>query len=352
MLLGRATPEATARYMSRHAKWKNTGFYRQAQSWTISSLGIGTYLGDMSAEADAAYCEAIQAAVRGGINFIDTSLNYRNQRSERAIGQAIIRLMQQPKDLDRDEFVVCTKAGYLVRDALPEGLESHDIVGKMHSMAPQFLADQLERSRRNLGLETIDVFYLHNPETQFGFIDHEEFYTRVRRAFEFLESAVSDGKIQFYGAATWEGFRKPHALSLTRMETVAREVAGPNHHFRFIQLPYNLAMPEALTSRHETSNGNQAVSVLQAAEALGITVVASASILQARLARELPEELGVSLPGLRTDAQRAIQFSRSAPGITTSLVGMGRPEHVAENLGVADVAPLSAAEYGSLIRAK
>jgi aryl-alcohol dehydrogenase-like predicted oxidoreductase len=318
----------------------------------ISSLGIGTYLGDTSAEADAAYCDAIQAALRGGINFIDTSLNYRNQRSEQAIGQAIIRLMQQPEELDRDEFVVCTKAGYLVRDALPEGLRSEDIVGRMHSMAPGFLADQLERSRRNLGLETIDVFYLHNPETQFGFIDHDEFYRRVGRAFEFLESAVADSKIQFYGAATWEGFRKPHALSLTRLEAVAREVAGPDHHFRFIQLPYNLAMPEACTSRHEARDGGQNASVLQTAEALGVTVVASASILQARLARELPDELGTALPGLRTDAQRAIQFSRSAPGITTSLVGMGRPEHVAENLGVADVTPLTSAEYNALIQAK
>ena len=352
MLLGRATPEATARYTTRHAEWKNTGFYRQAQGWTVSSVGIGTYLGDMSAEADAAYSHAIQTALRGGINLVDTSLNYRNQRSEQAIGQAIIRLMQQPKDLDRDEFVVCTKAGYLVRGALPEGLQPEDIVGRMHSMAPVFLADQLERSRRNLGLETIDVLYLHNPETQFGFIDHEEFYERLRRAFEFLESAVGDGKIQFYGAATWEGFRKPHALSLTRMETVAREVAGPDHHFRFIQLPYNLAMPEAFTSRHETRGDGQNASVLEAAEALGITVVASASILQARLARELPEELGAALPGLETDAQRAIQFSRSAPGITTSLVGMGRAEHVAENLGVADVPSLSSAEYETLLRAK
>src|SRR5687768_18153718 len=179
MLLGRATPEATARYTSHHAAWKDTGFYRQAQRWTVSSLGIGTYLGETSTEADSAYSQAIQAALRGGVNFVDTSLNYRNQRSERAIGQAIIRLMQPHKDLDRDEFVVCTKAGYLVRDALPEGLQSEDIVGRMHSMAPAFLADQLERSRRNLGVETIDVFYLHNPETQFGFIDQEEFYRRM-----------------------------------------------------------------------------------------------------------------------------------------------------------------------------
>src|SRR4029078_8449888 len=101
----------------------------------------------MSPDVDEAYTSAVLAAVRGGINFIDTSLNYRHQRSERAIGQAILKLLEVPKHVDRDELAVCTKAGYLFRGATPESLSSSDIVGGMHSMAPVFLADQLERSR-------------------------------------------------------------------------------------------------------------------------------------------------------------------------------------------------------------
>lgn len=344
MLLGRATPEATARYVARHGELKRHAFYREAQGCHVSSLGLGTYLGAMSPEVDEGYTAAAIAAVRGGINFLDTSLNYRHQRSERAIGQAIIKLTQVPRVVDRDELMVCTKAGYIVRGALPEDLPAGDIAGKMHCIAPQFLRDQLERSRLNLGLETIDVFYLHNPETQFGFVSHEEFYLRVRAAFELLETAVSESKIQYYGAATWEGFRKPHALSLTRMESVAREVGGSDHHFRFIQLPYNLAMPEAFTSRHEEVDG-ESITVLEAARRLGITVVGSASILQARLAQELPGELASSLPGLTTDAQRAIQFARSASGLTTALVGMSSAEHVVENLGVAQVSPVEHQQY-------
>ena len=258
-------------------------------------------------------------------------------------------MLDSPKQLDRDEFAVCTKAGYLVRGATPDRLNPADIVGGMHSMAPVFLADQLERSRVNLGLETIDVFYLHNPETQFGFIPAAEFDHRLRLAFEFLEQAVKDQKIQFYGAATWEGFRKPHALSIVKMETIARDIAGSNHHFRFVQLPFNLAMPEAYTSRHEELNGSP-LTVLETAETLGITVVASASILQSKLSRDLPGVLAESLPGLSTDAQRAIQYARSTPGITTALVGMGRAEHVDENLGVAPVPPLSRNEYFHIFR--
>jgi aryl-alcohol dehydrogenase-like predicted oxidoreductase len=349
MLLGRATPEATARFIARHGHLKHAGFYRDTPLGSVSSLGIGTYLGDMTPKTDTAYTEAIVAAVRGGINFIDTSLNYRNQRSERAIGQAILRLLDSPKQVDRDEFAVCTKAGYLIRGAMPAQLRPDDTVGGMHSMAPEFLADQIERSRVNLGLETIDVFYLHNPETQFGFVSHDEFGNRLKRAFEFLERAAGEGKIQFYGAATWEGFRKPQALSLVAMEAAARQIAGVHHHFRFIQLPFNLAMPEAFTSRHEEWNGSPAT-VLETAAALGITVISSASILQSKLARDLPDGLAATLPGLSTDAQRAIQFARSTPGITSALVGMSRVEHVQENLGLASVPPLSNSEYARLLR--
>ena len=310
MLLGRATPEATARYAARHGHLKLHSFYRVAQGWDVSSLGLGTYLGAMNDELDASYTAAAIAAVRGGVNFIDTSLNYRHQRSERALGQAIIKLTQIPRDVDRDELAICTKAGYLVRNAAPEGLHAGDVVGGMHSIAPVFLADQLERSRLNLGLETIDVYYLHNPETQFGFVGPDEFYARIRAAFEFLESAAASEKIQYYGAATWEGFRKPQALSLVRLEAIARQVGGADHHFRFIQLPYNLAMPEAYTSRHEELNG-AAVTVLEAAQQLGITVVASASLLQARLARDLPEDFAAGLKNLSTT--RSVRSSSLVP---------------------------------------
>ena len=73
--------------------------------------------------------------------------------------------------MQRDEIVVSTKAGFLTPGAVPEFLKPEDVVGGMHSMAPDFLADQIDRSRANLGVDTIDVFYLHNPETQLGFRD-------------------------------------------------------------------------------------------------------------------------------------------------------------------------------------
>jgi aryl-alcohol dehydrogenase-like predicted oxidoreductase len=218
----------------------------------------------------------------------------------------------------------------------------------MHCLSPGFLSDQLDRSRNNLGLETIDVFYLHNPETQLKLLPRADFDRRILSAFELLEEKVAEGKIRFYGAATWDGFRKaaghPEGLSLVRMAELARAAGGEEHHFRFIQLPLNLAMGEAVAQRNEAVDGKPAT-ILEAAEQLGISVVASASLLQARLSRNLPDEVAHAFPGFQTDAQRALQFTRSAPGVSVALVGMSNPAHVRENLAVASVPPVSKQDF-------
>ena len=232
--------------------------------------------------------------------------------------------------------MVCTKAGFLTPGAVPGFLKPEHVVGKMHSMDPDFLADQIERSRANLAVDTIDVFYLHNPETQLGFLTREEFDARMRRAFGRLEQLVAEHKIRWYGAATWDGFRKKGALSLPRMVEIALEECGPEHHFRFIQLPFNLGMVEAFVDKPE--------SVLQAASRLGIAAIASATLSQTQVLEHMPKSVAELLPGL-TNAQRAIQFTRSTPGISAALVGMGRREHVLENLGVAPVSPATHEQY-------
>jgi len=305
----------------------------------FSTLGLGTYLGNPDDVTDVAYRNAVITAIRRGINFLDTAINYRHQRSERSIGAALAQLFAAC-DAQRDQIVVATKAGFLTPDAVPEFLKPEDVAGGMHSMQPDFLADQIDRSRANLDLNTIDIFYLHNPETQLRFVSRDEFERRIGLAFAKLETLVADGRIRHYGTATWDGYRLPAgkpALDLARLVEIATEVGGAHHHFRFVQLPFNFAMPEAFT------NG-----VLDLAVRSGIAVVASATLLQARLARELPEGLAERFPGLATDAQRAVQFTRSTPGILAALVGMSRVAHVTENLAVASVPALTADAYRGL----
>ena len=157
-----------------------------------------------------------------------------------------------------------------------------------------------------------------------------------------------------YGVATWNGFRLASGSSsfhsLVRMAELARGIAGEQHGFRFIQLPFNLAMPEALTVRNHSLNGTE-VSTVEAAGALGISVIASASLLQGQVARGLPQKIREPLGSLNTDAQTAIQFVRSTPGVTTALVGMSSVAHVEENLELAKVAPASEQEFSRLFNA-
>jgi aryl-alcohol dehydrogenase-like predicted oxidoreductase len=197
-------------------------------------------------------------------------------------------------------------------------------------------------------LRTIDIYYIHNPETQLEGVTRKEFLDRARLAFELLERAAAQGKIKYYGTATWNGYRQPFGasdyLSLSELIDVAREVGGANHRFRVIQLPYNLSMLEALTLVNQEVE-TERLSVLEAATALNVTVMCSASILQARLAAGLPPSVKDSLPGLATDAQRAIQFVRSTPGVTTALVGMSQRAHVEENLMTARVSPAPVEDF-------
>jgi aryl-alcohol dehydrogenase-like predicted oxidoreductase len=357
MIGGHATAEGTARYVQRQAGRLPAEHFRLLAGLHVSSLGLGTYLGREDDATDALYQKAVGRALERGINVLDTAVNYRHQRSERSIGAALAAAIARGLVV-RDEVLVTTKGGYLAFDGAvpadprayfvatyvrPGIIRSGEVVGS-HCMAPRYLRDQLDRSRANLGLETIDVYYLHNPESQLDEIAPADFRARLREAFATLEEAAGEGKLRLYGAATWNGYRvdpgERGALSLPEMVEVAREVGGPDHRFRVIQLPYNLAMPEAFTRANQRLDG-AFFSTLDVARHLGLYVMASASMLQGRLAQGLPAQFADLVPGLSTDAQRAIQFVRSTPGVGTALVGMKSAAHVDENAAVAAVAPLA-----------
>ena len=369
LLPGRATREGSARYVTRFADRLPPAHFRDFPGGLrVSSLGVGTYLGREDDATDQAYERAVARALERGINVIDSAVNYRHQRSERAVGRALAAGVARGA-FARDEILIATKGGFIPFDrdvpADPRAYFSAtyvqtgivrpgDIAGGAHCMTPRYLEDQIARSRANLGVETIDVYYLHNPESELADLDRSAFLARLRAAFTALERAAADGRIGVYGTATWNGYRQdPSAqeyLSLAELTTLAREIAGDAHHFRVIQLPYNLAMPEAFT-RGNQRLGDALVSALTAAEKLGLYVMASASIYQGKLAQNLPPVVAEFLPGLATDAQRALQFVRSTPGIGTALVGMKSLGHVEENAGVAAAPPVPWEQFQRLFTA-
>jgi aryl-alcohol dehydrogenase-like predicted oxidoreductase len=346
-----ATRDGTKRFAARSAN--GAEFRRELpRGLSVSALGIGTYLGDCTDADDAAYTDAIRAAIAAGVNVIDTAINYRGQRSERVVGRAIAECIAEGA-VTRDELVLCTKGGYVAFDGTPPAsrqaydawlerellgtgvVTREELVRGGHCITPKFLSRQLARSRENLGVEAIDLYYVHNPEEQLLGVDREAFAKRLRAAFVLLEERAAAGEIGGYGCATWTGLRVPpehrQHLSLASLVGLAREVGGTLHHFRAVQLPVNLAMPEAARLPTQAL-GRHRVPLLEAADALGVTVVASAPLMQGRLTDGLPAEVRELLPGCSTDAQRALRFAASLPAVRIVLAGMRRREHVAENV--------------------
>ena len=331
----------------------------------MSSIGIGTYLGSPDDPTDEVVVQAIVQSVKNGINILDTAINYRRERGEKSVGLALGQLIRSG-EIRRDEIFVCTKGGFLPQSLgaswyaqrfgkKAKGIGMDDLVAGCHCMHPEYLSDQLDRSLKNLGLQTIDLYYIHNPETQLGKVEDHTFYERLARAFEFLESAVADGKIKNYGLATWKAFRVPEeneqSISLSKVKALARQAAeGDKDHFRFIQLPLNLPMPEA--ARKPTQRvGEQLLTAIEAApRELNIFPIASGSISQGKalsLAEKLKPKIG---SGLTHSAHGALQFTRSAPGLATALVGMKQPNHVQQNLELCKRTLLAPEQFQALFK--
>ena len=358
-----ATQSATWAYRDDHEEFART-FFRRYADCVVSSIGVGTYLGDPTDERDERYHDAIVQALESGVNVVDTAINYRNQRSERVVGGAI-----RDAAVDREAVLVATKGGFVPFDGarppdpgqyvfdeyVDRGIvEQDDLARGQHAITPSFIDDQLDRSLSNLDLDTIDLYYVHNPETQLAERSREAVYDQLEAAFTRLEERVADGDVRHYGVATWEAFRVPedHESYLSLPEVVRRaraaaDAAGADGtNFRAVQLPFNVQMADAFTVKsHEGPEGPQ--SALEFAHEAGLDVFTSASILQGRLADGLPLEVAAKLSG-DTNAQRAINFARSGPGVTCSLVGMGSPAHVTENVAAGTFEPLGAGAFDSV----
>jgi len=351
---GTTTSAGSARFRDRGVNDRGlpAGHFRLAPGGlTLSSLGLGTYLGRPDAATDLAVQDAVAVSVRSGrVNVIDTAINYRHQRAERSVGRGIAHLLQQGAAA-RDELFVATKVGYLAPDGesplapdqwiqheLIDGgvLHPDDIVDGVHAMAPGYLSDQIERSRHNLGLETLDLLYLHNAaDAQLPVVGVEEFKRRLGLAFERLEEHRQSGHLTSYGLATWEVLRVPLTdpvhLALADVVDIAQSAGGADHGFRFVQFPFNREMPEA-AERSNQPAGGEIVPLFEAARRLGIGCFTSVPLLQGQLAKG-------PMDGALTAAQSALQFARSAPGTIGPLVGSKSPAHLAEDLGVASFPP-------------
>lgn len=297
----------------------------------------------------------------GRVNVLDTAINYRYQRAERSVGRALARVVDAG-DIDRSSVFLASKNGYFAPDAesgippdrwvaeelvRPGILDPNDVVDGCHAMSRSYLSDQFRRTRQNLGVEVVDLLYLHNaPDAQLPVVGHDTFLARLKEAFSLYESFRDSGQLATYGLATWDCLRaapkSPEYLALESAVRVAREVGGKDHGFRFVQFPFNVAMPEAIRDRNQPV-GDEKRTLFDAARRLGIGCFTSVPLLQGQLARAGPKREGLS------PAQTALQFARSAPGTLAPLIGQKRPEHLSENLELASRPPWPAEQFAALL---
>ncbi len=360
-----ATADATWRYRERFGESFGRTYFRRFPPGVCSSLGIGTYLGEPTAAVDDQYRSALQSALNYGINHIDTAVNYRCQRSERVVGEVL-----STTDIDREQLVVSTKGGFVPFDTTrpddpgryvrkqfvePGLVDTDSLVRGSHSLDPNFIEAMIDQSLDNLGVETIDCYYLHNPETQLLAVEADELYDQLEVVFERLERRRAAGDIGVYGLATWQAFRVEAShqqyLSLpdilSRAQAAAETVgAAETHGLQVIQLPFNVEMADAFTVTAQPTT-DEPVSILEYAHDSELSVVTSASLGQGGLAEAIPSAVDAELSG-DTAAQRAVNFARSAPGVTCSLVGMKSLEHVAENIAAGTFDPLGASAFDTI----
>src|SRR6056297_381610 len=267
-----ATADGTWAYRDRFGDSFGRTYFRRFPPGVCSSIGIGTYLGEPTDRVDEAHRKAIETALENGINHVDTAINYRCQRSERVVGDVLAET-----DVDRESIVVATKGGFLpfdgerpadpgqyIREQFvePGVVEPGSLVRGSHSLAPGFIDESLDRSLSNLGVDRVDCYYLHNPETQLLDNDREAVYDQLEAAFELLERRRAAGEVGIYGLATWQAFRVPQShqqyLSLPavieRAETAAERVGVEDHGLQALQLPFNVEMADAFTVKSQPTS--------------------------------------------------------------------------------------------------
>ena len=367
-LEGYATPDGTRKYTDYAiSQGKPRSHFKSFDNLNLSSLGMGTYLGQLSEEDDQAVENAVYQSVRSGaINVIDTAINYRAMKSEKSIGKGLLRLVNDSV-ISRDQVFVSTKNGYITNDGdypnidvmeymhrmyiQSEVITADDISTGYNVIKPSYLAKCIDKSLTNMHLSTIDLVYIHNAfESWYQDVGREQFMEMLTKAFEMYEKYRAEKKIRYYGMATWTCFRvtseSPEYLSLEQAVKCAESAGGKDHGFKFIQLPYNLAYSEALLLRNQSVRSEENLTILQAAAKLNIGIFTSIPFFQGRL-------LSSQIPnyGNATDPiAKLLQIIRSSPSVIAPLIGQKRPEHVEENLKVANMPPLSEDEFQQAIR--
>lgn len=368
--MAEATFDDTLNFAKKFKNYKD--FYIKHNNLIFSKLGLGTFNKEPYKEENYVfhYIEGVKEAIRSGINLIDTASNYRYGQSEKEIGIALKELLDED-EIKREELIICSKGGFIQLDyPFPENpylwideniiqtklATKDDIELDQHCMTPDFLEWSCKKSLENVAIDCFDIYYLHNPEMQILKLGYDKFLKKIESIFKRFEKMVTMGLMKNYGVAVWNGFISEISgenINLEDLVNIARKVGGENHHFKYIQTPFNIGKTTIYTIPTQKVNGEDCT-LLQAAHRLGIGVVSSSSLLQMNLFKKsFKPETGYLLDSkmvLENDIQLALQFVRSTPGIISSLFASKAPIHIKKNLEITKIKATPRANYDLMYR--
>lgn len=280
----------------------------------LSSVGIGTYGGNIAQEDDDKYLASLTSSISHGINVIDTAITYRSQRSEQVVGHFI-------DQQDRSSIFLISKGGFAVSGILTSGLHNYEKL-RNHSIRHAYIGQSLSYSLTNLKTK-IDCYLIHNVELGKNHYNDDNFYTELVYTFSLLERKVEEGVIGSYGIATWHGLRvdrdNQFFVDLEKVLFCAQLAAGKycKHNFSAIELPINPVKTEAIYLKNQVLNSSP-VSTLEFAKYHKLKVFASDSVMSGKAIHSM---------GTLNASQTSLNFVRSVPGVTSALVGMRQIKH-------------------------
>ena len=228
----------------------------------MSTFAFGTY---RVSDQNPLHIEALKEAIEGGIELIDTSTNYTDGGAERAIGYVLDRI----EDEIRSKVKIVSKYGYIqgsLLAAFKENPVDYEVVefseSCYHSIAKEFLHEQLSVSLQRMNQSKIECYLIHNPEYfLYDAINKnmphdemlDEMYERLYNAFIGLEEEVQNGRIASYGISSNSFAKKsdaadflPYEDLLTLASKAANAVGASKHSFSTIELPINMLEREGL----------------------------------------------------------------------------------------------------------
>ncbi|WP_406425382.1 aldo/keto reductase [Streptomyces sp. NBC_00842] len=285
----------------------------------VTELSFGAAsIGNLFREVDPAQAAAaVDAAWDEGVRYFDTAPHYGLGLSERRLGAA---LRHRP----RDSYVVSTKVGRLL-DPLPadpiasyDGLTEGFAVPATHRRRWDFSADgvrrSIEDSLERLGLDRIDIAYLHDPD------DHAE--AAFREAYPALEKLRSEGVVGAIGA----GMNQTAMLTRFLRDTDVDTVLCAGRYTLLDQSALVELLPEATARGRSVVVGGVFNSGLLADPRPGATYDYAAAPLtlldRALRIKAVAEGHGVPLRAA------ALHYPLAHPAVATVLVGTRSPDEI------------------------